>query len=43
MKLVLWPCACGRHHAPWWRTVQAPTCNVVKPWTKRYVSLKVPR
>lgn len=33
--MTRWRCICGRHHAPWWRTVQAPSCTAVKPWVKR--------
>lgn len=36
-KITAWNCVCGRRHAPWWGTVQAPTCTVVKPWVKRPV------
>ncbi|AXH66178.1 hypothetical protein SEA_SATIS_17 [Streptomyces phage Satis] len=31
--MTRWKCYCGRRHAPWWRTVQAPSCPLKRPKT----------
>jgi hypothetical protein len=30
-EMTRWRCVCGRYHAPWWRTVQAPSCTAKRP------------
>jgi hypothetical protein len=43
--MTVWPCPCGRAHAPWWRTTPPPSCPLwrVSPTEQKMREIYGPR